>query len=162
MFALTAPSRCTQHSYLSRLQIGAGLQLTPNATRLLQKWSVYDTIRGQVCEPVTLTVHNYRGKILAHEENFDANIRRKYGAPFSDCHRVDLQQALVKRAKELGVIVVLNAKVTNVDFGSATGDRARVKTSEGQKYDADLIVGADGLWSVSAGFTGKPSFFTAR
>ncbi|KAH5846839.1 hypothetical protein HBI91_214770 [Parastagonospora nodorum] len=128
-------------------EIGAGLQLTPNATRLLQNWSVYDTIRGQVCEPVTLIVHNYRGKILAHEENFDANIRRKYGAPFSDCHRVDLQQALVKRAKELGVVVVLNAKVTNVDFGSTTGDRARVKTSEGQKYDADLIVGADGLWS---------------
>jgi salicylate hydroxylase len=53
----------------------------------------------------------------------------------------------VKRAKELGVQVVLNAKVTNVDFGSASGEKARVKTSEGQKYEADLIVGADGLWS---------------
>jgi salicylate hydroxylase len=140
------------HIYMCRtssllLQIGAGLQLTPNATRLLQQWGVYDTVRHQVCEPVTLTVHNYRGKILAHEENFDANIRRKYGAPFSDCHRVDLQQALVKRANELGVNVVLNAKVTNVDFGSSSGDRARVKTSEGEKYAADLIVGADGLWS---------------
>ena len=110
-------------------------------------WSVYDTIRHQVCEPVTLTVHNYRGNVLAHEENFDANMRRKYGAPFTDCHRVDLQQALVKRAKELGVPVVLNAKVTNVDFSSTTGDKARVKTSEGHKYDADLVVGADGLWS---------------
>jgi salicylate hydroxylase len=85
--------------------------------------------------------------VLAHEDSFGANIRRKYGAPFSDCHRVDLQQALVKRAKELGVTVVLNAKVTNIDFGSSSGDRARVKTSEGQKYSADLIVGADGLWS---------------
>jgi salicylate hydroxylase len=108
---------------------------------------VYDTVRHQVCEPIALTVHNYRGKVLAHEDNFDTNIRRKYGAPFSDCHRVDLQQALVKRAKELGATVVLNAKVTNVDFGSAPGDRAKVKTSEGQKYDANLIVGADGLWS---------------
>lgn len=43
--------------------------------------------------------------------------------------------------------VVLNAKVTNVDFGSASGEKARVKTLEGQKYEADLIVGADGLWS---------------
>jgi salicylate hydroxylase len=85
--------------------------------------------------------------MLAHEDNFDKNIRRKYGAPFSDCHRVDLQQALVKRAKDLGVAVVLNAKVTSVDFGSASGERATVQTLEGQRYDADLIVGADGLWS---------------
>jgi salicylate hydroxylase len=92
-------------------------------------------------------VHNYRGKVLAYEDSFNGNIRGKYSAPFSDCHRVDLQQALVKRAKELGVIVMLNAKVTNVDFGSSSGDRARVKTSEGEHYSGDLIVGADGLWS---------------
>ncbi|KAF1947166.1 FAD binding domain-containing protein [Clathrospora elynae] len=128
-------------------EIGAGLQLTPNATRLLQQWGVYTTIQHQVCEPATLTVHSYRGKVLAHEENFDSNIRRKYGAPILDCHRVHLQQALVKRAKELGVNVVLNAKVTNIGLGDSSGDRASVRTSEGHKYEADLIVGADGLWS---------------
>ncbi|EUC30727.1 hypothetical protein COCCADRAFT_103141 [Bipolaris zeicola 26-R-13] len=128
-------------------EVGAGLQLTPNATRLLQQWSVYDTIGDQVCEPTTLTVYNYRGETLAHEDNFGTNIRRKYGAPFSDCHRVDLQQALVRRVKELGVHVVLDAKVNGMDFGSAPGDRARVKSYQGQTYEADLIVGADGLWS---------------
>lgn len=128
-------------------QIGAGLQLTPNATRLLEEWSVYETIRDQVCEPTTLTVYNYRGKTLAHEHDFDKNIRRKYGAPFSDCHRVDLQRALVRRAKELGVQLVLDAKVADMDLGSAPGDRARVKSYKGQTYEADLVVGADGLWS---------------
>jgi len=131
----------------SVFQVGAGLQLTPNSTRLLQQWNVFDTIRHQVCEPTTMTIINYRGKVLAHEENFAANIRRKYGAPFVDCHRVDLQQALAKQAKELGVTLVLNARVTNIDLGSTSGDRARVRTSEGQKFEADLIVGADGLWS---------------
>ncbi|CAA9965571.1 FAD binding domain containing protein [Pyrenophora teres f. maculata] len=128
-------------------EIGAGLQLTPNSTRLLQRWNVFDTIQDQVCEPTTMTIINYRGKVLAREENFATNIRRKYGAPFADCHRVDLQQALARRAKELGVTLVLNARVTNIDLGSSLGDRARVKTSEGQKFEADLIVGADGLWS---------------
>ncbi|USP82776.1 hypothetical protein yc1106_10050 [Curvularia clavata] len=128
-------------------EIGAGLQLTPNATRLLQQWGVYETIRNQVCEPTTLTVYNYRGKILAHEDNFDANIRRKYGAPFSDCHRASLQKALGSRAKELGVRLVLDAKVTDMDLGNAPGDRARVKLYNNQTYEADLVVGADGLWS---------------
>jgi salicylate hydroxylase len=130
------------------LQIGAGLQLTPNATRLLQTWGVYETIKDRVCEPLTLTVHNYRGKVLAHEDNFDKNMRRKYGAPFSDCHRVDLQQALVKRAEELGVDVVLNAKVSKLDFGSTPGSSATLTTDAGQGFIADLVVGADGLWST--------------
>lgn len=95
-----------------------------------------------------MTIINYRGKVLAREENFDANIRRKYGAPFADCHRVDLQRALAERAKELGVTLILNARVTNIDLGYKSGDRARVKTSEGQEFEADLVVGADGLWSL--------------
>jgi salicylate hydroxylase len=108
---------------------------------------VYSTIRDQACEPTTLSVYNYRGETLAHEDNFGTNIRHKYGAPFSDCHRVDLQQALVRRAKALGVQVVLDAKVTGMEFGSAPGDTARATTYRGQTYEADLIVGADGLWS---------------
>ncbi|KAH7405690.1 hypothetical protein DE146DRAFT_420738 [Phaeosphaeria sp. MPI-PUGE-AT-0046c] len=129
-------------------EIGAGLQLTPNATKLLQAWGVLETIKDQVCEPKTLTVHSYKGKILAHEDGFDQNMRRKYNAPFADCHRVDLQQALVKRAEELGVDVVLNAKVSKIDFGSSQGSEATITTEAGQGYVADLVVGADGLWST--------------
>lgn len=122
--------------------------MTPNATRLLQTWGVFETIKHQVCEPKTLTVHSYKGTVLAHEDDFDQNMRRKYNAPFADCHRVDLQQALVKRAEELGVEVVLNAKVSKIDFGSASGSEATISTEAGQGYVADLVVGADGLWST--------------
>lgn len=115
---------------------------------MLQSWGVYETIKDKVCEPISLTVHSYKGKVLAHEEEFDKNIRRKYGAPFSDCHRVDLQQALVRRAEELGVDVVLNAKVKSIDFGSEPGSEAKITTEAGQGYIADLVVGADGLWST--------------
>lgn len=93
-------------------------------------------------------MYNYEGKILAHEDGFDRNIRKKYGAPFSDCHRVDLQQAMVKRAMELGVKVELSAKVSNLDFGSEKGSKATITTERGKKYEADLVVGADGLWST--------------
>jgi salicylate hydroxylase len=96
-------------------------------------------------------VYNYKGKVLAHEDDFDKNCRRKYKAPFSDCHRVDLQQALVKRAEELGVDVILNARVINLDFGSEEekgGQQARVSISNGTVFVADLVVAADGLWST--------------
>ncbi|KAL5114943.1 hypothetical protein ACEQ8H_007190 [Pleosporales sp. CAS-2024a] len=129
-------------------EIGAGLQLTPNATRLLQTWRVYELIEDQVCEPVSLTVHSYKGQVLAHEAQFDKSMRSKYGAPFADCHRVDLQRALVRRAEELGVRVELNAKVSFIDSGSSEGDLAKIVTEDNQAYVADLVVGADGLWST--------------
>ncbi|KAF2108919.1 FAD binding domain-containing protein [Lophiotrema nucula] len=133
-------------------EIGAGLQLTPNATRLLHKWGVYQNISGPT-EPRTCSVISYKGKLLAHEDRFDENIRRKYGAPFADCHRVDLQQALVKRAKELGVQVLLNKRVIGLDFEAGVGDEegppcVSISLENGGTIEADLIVGADGLWST--------------
>jgi salicylate hydroxylase len=133
-------------------EIGAGLQLTPNATRLLQRWNVYDAIRGP-CEPRTCTVYNYAGKTLAHEDDFGENCRRKYAAPFSDCHRVDLQQALVSRARELGVRVVLGARAKSINFDHQAQDGSKkaivLAVGEGGSvFEADLVVAADGLWSM--------------
>ncbi|KAF1954365.1 FAD binding domain-containing protein [Byssothecium circinans] len=134
-------------------EIGAGLQLTPNATRLLQQWSVYPLLHSP-CEPKTCTVYNYKGKLLAHEDNFGANCRRKYNAPFADCHRGDLQGALVQRASELGVVVELGERVTGMNLDvKADGEdggrkRARVATATGKTFSADLVVAADGLWST--------------
>lgn len=93
-------------------------------------------------EPTILTVHRYSGTVLARELEFDKNIRAKYSAPFVDLHRVDLQQALYDRARELNVNLHLNERVDNVD---PTGPS--LTTKSGNQYSADLVVGADGLWS---------------
>lgn len=89
-----------------------------------------------------MTVHRYSGKILACEPDFDKTIRSKYGAPFVDLHRVDLQQALYSRAINLGVKFHLNERVEIVDPTGPT-----LVTKLGHSYSADLVVGADGLWS---------------
>lgn len=67
---------------------------------------------------------------------------RKYGAPFWDLHRVDLQVAMLDRAKQLGVKLRLNAKLVDVDF-----DRPSIRLESGEELHADLLVSADGLWS---------------
>jgi salicylate hydroxylase len=96
-------------------------------------------------EPTSLTVRRYSdGRILAREHDFHKNIRQKYNAPFIDLHRVDLQQALAARARELGVRLLLGARVTSVDFSSAA---PTLTTESAQTLSGDLVVGADGLWS---------------
>ncbi|KAF7719711.1 Aromatic-ring hydroxylase-like protein [Penicillium ucsense] len=123
-------------------EVGAGLQITPNASRLLKQWQLRDSLWEAAAEPTKLTVHRYSGEILAHDDAFDKGIRTKYNAPFIDLHRVDLQQALFERAQELGVTFHLGERIALVDFETTT-----VYSETGHQFTGDLIVAADGLWS---------------
>ncbi|KAM0237866.1 hypothetical protein ACHAP5_008874 [Fusarium lateritium] len=127
-------------------EIGAGLQVTPNSSRLLRRWDLPQKFWDSVAEPTYLAVHRYSGQVLALENDFDKNIRKKYGAPFVDVHRVDLQLSLLERAQELGAKLELSQKVINIDF-----DIPEITTQNGIKAKADLIIAADGLWSRCRG-----------
>ncbi|KAK8112023.1 FAD binding domain-containing protein, partial [Apiospora kogelbergensis] len=134
-------------------EIGAGLQLTPNCTRILQQWNLSARLWASGAEPTSLTVHRCTGKVLAQEDDFNKNIRAKYGAPFLDMHRIDLQQALYERACELGVQFRMNQRVQSIDFYL---DRPELTTESGTQAQADLIVAGDGLWSACrSSFLGK-------
>lgn len=123
-------------------EVGAGLQITPNASKILQHWQLPQAFWDTGAEPTKLTVHRYTGDVLAHQATFSKKIRARYGAPFIDMHRADLQRALVARAKEVGVQFFLGERVDSIDFEKTT-----VKTVAGNSYSGDLIVAADGLWS---------------
>ncbi|KAI6763229.1 hypothetical protein HG531_013126 [Fusarium graminearum] len=124
------------------LKVGAGLQVTPNASRLLHQWDLPQRFWDSVAEPTYLAVHRYSGQLLALEEDFDKKIRKQYGAPFVDVHRVDLQLSLLERAQELGAKLKLSQKVIDIDFNTP-----KVTTQDGTEAKADLIIAADGLWS---------------
>lgn len=124
-------------------EVGAGLQVTPNASRILQTWGMPDTLWRSGAEPTCLYVHRYDGKILAQEDDFNVKMRRKYRAPFVDLHRVDLQLALVERATALGVQIRLGQRIDGIDLASTSISSAATGTSA----RGDLIIAGDGLWS---------------
>ncbi|KAJ5683988.1 uncharacterized protein N7477_000333 [Penicillium maclennaniae] len=132
-------------------EVGAGLQITPNAARLLKYWELSASLWEAAAEPTKLTVHRYSGQVLAHDSNFDKNIRAKYDAPFVDLHRGDLQLALFARAKDLGVTFHFGERIERIDF-----DTTVVHSVAGKTFSGDLIVAADGLWSqCREAFVGK-------
>lgn len=126
-------------------EIGAGLQITPNASRLFREWDLEARIEAAAAEPTVLTVHRYSdGKVLAQERDFEKKIRRKYGAPFVDMHRVDLQKILFDKALSLGVTVELDTRVSAIE---STPAGPQVLLDAGKRVSGDMVVGADGLWS---------------
>jgi salicylate hydroxylase len=133
----------------------AGLQLTPNSTRLFKVWGIYDALAPVASLPPTLSVWRYDGtKLLAHDASFQTNIHARYQFPFWDVHRADLQSAMAARAAALGVTLRLSAKVVTVNFSSSPS----ATLDSGEVVSTDVILCADGLWSQIRGqFLGRPS-----
>ncbi|CAK3842277.1 FAD NAD(P)-binding domain-containing [Lecanosticta acicola] len=124
-------------------EIGAGFQITPNASKIFKQYGVLGQLESKAAEPTLLQVRQWSdGKILSKTENWNVEMQTKYNAPFWDLHRVDVQRTLADRARELGVEIKLGARVEDIDF-----DQAIVKLASGETLQADLLVGADGLWS---------------
>lgn len=121
-------------------QIGAGLQLTPNATRLLARWGLRSHIESLVTDPQVFSVLRYSdGKVLAERQKYGEEMLSKYKANFWDIHRADLQIALFRRAEELGVEFRFNSLVKEHDF-----DNCAITLSNGDRLEGDLIIAADG------------------
>ena len=124
-------------------EVGAGLQISPSASRLFRRWGVFDELEACAAVPTTFSVRRYDGRrVLAHESLFQEKVMNRYGSPFWDIHRADLQQVLVARAKALGVAFRLSAEVLDINLADA-----EVILAGGEKVCGDLILAADGLWS---------------
>ncbi|OTB18543.1 hypothetical protein K445DRAFT_309274 [Daldinia sp. EC12] len=124
-------------------KIGNGMQITPNASLILQRWGLSDNLWASAAEPTSFTIRRYSGEALAVEEDWKNKIRARYGAPFIELHRVDFQKALYERAKELGVQFRFGEKISRVNF--ETGETT---SQSGTSTRGDLVVAADGLWSL--------------
>ena len=77
-------------------EVGAGVQLGPNVTRILKSWGVYQSLDAYVYEPSSLEVHiAFSGQLLATLP-LGESFRDRYGAPYHTVHRADLHAALLE------------------------------------------------------------------
>ncbi|KAK7707405.1 hypothetical protein SLS57_009275 [Botryosphaeria dothidea] len=124
-------------------EIGAGVQVPPNATRLLLRWGMRPFLAPHVIEPSGSVFRRWEDSSVVGRIALGAEIGRVFGAPFWVVHRADYQRALYERAVEVGVEVVFGARVEEVDaeMGCARWDAGR------KERRGDLVVAADGIHS---------------
>lgn len=125
-------------------ELGAGLQLAPNATRLLQEWGLLDELRELGHEPRRLVLADaVTGRELTALDLTGAFVER-YGAPYVLAHRGDLLQLLVRACRRSGVELEAAREVTTA---TPTADAVVVECGDGSAYRARAVIAADGLHS---------------
>ena len=130
----------------SRLgEVGAGLQLSANATRVLDGLGVGDALRRVASQPDGKEVRLWSTGQTWKLFDLGPESVARYGHPYLTMYRPDLHGLLVEavEAAQPGAIR-LGAKCTGF---ADDGTSVVATTDDGQRFDGDVLIGADGVHS---------------
>ena len=166
---LAAAVACGQRGVSVRLieraaqlsEVGAGIQIGPNVTRILQAWGLGAALAQVAAFPKQLQARDAQTGQVLGTLPLGARTQLLYGAPYATIHRADLQDLLLKAVLGLGVDMLLGQTVRGWE---ANETDLLVNTLEGLTLQASALIGADGVWSnVRQQLMGdKPARFTGH
>jgi len=128
-------------------EIGAGIQLAPNALRILDGLGVLPELMAQAVRLGHLVLmHADTGEHLT-TVNFGEPFERRYGYAYTVMHRGDLLAVLSDACRaEDRITLETSREVTEL---SDDGGTARIGFADGGGYECGAVIGADGLWSAA-------------
>lgn len=124
-------------------EVGAGVQLAPNATRLLHRLGLADRLRDAAVRPTAVEMRRWDDSRLLARTALGDDCEELYGAPYYTVHRADLHQALLTRMAEGGLHIGKRCVAVEQQ-----ADCVLLRFEDGSERQADLVVGADGIHSV--------------
>ncbi|MGI9351251.1 MAG: FAD-dependent monooxygenase [Rhizobiaceae bacterium] len=128
--------------------IGAGIQISPNAFRVLEDIGLGDELSSSGMFPDAIKVHDGTKGHLVTSIPLGQVIRKKFGSPYCVIHRADLQSILLDRC--------LSNSLIKIHFGSEVSDfrtdgasiNADISSKNGKvQIEGSVLVAADGIWS---------------
>jgi salicylate hydroxylase len=137
-------------------EIGAGLQLSPNATRILDRLGVLENLGATAVRPEAVVIR--RAATLAEISRVPLGdfAEQRWGAPYLVAHRADLQQALLTTLGANPNIRLITGALVR-DFAHEGGQTSLSVKIAGETADwhGELAIGADGVWSAIRGLAGE-------
>ncbi|MEN0138487.1 MAG: FAD-dependent monooxygenase [Rhodococcus sp. (in: high G+C Gram-positive bacteria)] len=126
-------------------EIGAGLQIGPNATRALDRLGLLDELTDVAVHPSSAIVHDaYTGEVLTALD-FGPRFLARYGYPYLVAHRSDVLTILLQACRRQPLITLENNRTVHTVTEAA--HHAVISFTDGDEYTADVVVGADGIKS---------------
>jgi salicylate hydroxylase len=127
-------------------ELGAGIQLTPNATRILRALNVLQPIARHGFYPRAAQFRAARSGFIIGFLPLGEFAESRYGAPYLHVHRDDLHRSLRDSAVVRGIPLHLGKAVTDyAELGD--GDEIELRFADHTTARCDLLIGADGIKS---------------
>src|SRR5947207_3362310 len=124
-------------------RIGAGIQMSPNAMRVLRALGLEPQLRRQAFEPRAWTARVWDTGEHLSELTFGAAAEKQYGAPYLLMHRGDLHSALFSAVPP--ELIAYERKLVGLD---RNGAGVTLRFADGESATADAVIGADGVHSL--------------
>jgi salicylate hydroxylase len=125
-------------------RVGADINLTPNAVRVLDSLGVVPTLQKTAARPTHRISRMWdTGEETSRLEMAEA-AERKYGAPQLTIHRADLLNALREQLPAQDIL--LSHRVESIDIA---GQKPKIGFADKPAREVDVLIGADGIHSLT-------------
>ncbi len=127
-------------------EIGAGIQLGPNAFSAFDALGVGEAARGRGGYTDEMVMHDALDERCVGRIPTGEAFRRRFGNPYAVIHRADVHRSLLEGAERTGRIAV--ATGTAVQRVEQTSDGVTVIDAAGRAHHGAALIGADGVKSA--------------
>ena len=140
-------------------RIGAGIQMSPNAMRVLRALGLEPHLRQRAFAPRGWMHRVWDSGEYMSELTFTAEDEKRYGAPYLLLHRGDLHAALHSAVPT--ELIAFDKKLVGLE---RSGGGVALAFADGSRVVADAVIGADGVHSLVRAFLLGPERpkFTGR
>jgi 3-hydroxybenzoate 6-monooxygenase len=127
-------------------EIGAGIQLGPNAFAAFDALGIGEKARGRAVYTDEMVMHDALDETLVGRIPTGEAFRVRFGNPYAVIHRADVHMSLLEGAQESDRIEVLTS--TTVQRVDQDDDGVTVHDASGGKHRGIALIGADGVKSA--------------
>ena len=129
-------------------EIGAGIQLGPNAFHAFDALGVGDKARGRAVYTECMVMHDAVDETLVGRLETGEAFRQRFGNPYAVIHRADVHLSLLEGAQETGRVTFhTNTRVARIEQDEAAGTVTAIDQN-GQRWTGQALIGAEGGKSV--------------
>jgi 2-polyprenyl-6-methoxyphenol hydroxylase-like FAD-dependent oxidoreductase len=142
-------------------EIGAGIQLGPNAFHAFDALGVGEKARGRAVYTDHMVMHDALDEYQVGKIPTGEAFRQRFGNPYAVIHRVDVHLSLLEGAQETGQVEFLTS--TRAERIEQDAEGVTVVDQHGQAHQGVALIGADGVKSVvRQQFVGDPARVTGH
>ncbi|MEO8120064.1 MAG: 3-hydroxybenzoate 6-monooxygenase [Rhodoferax sp.] len=127
-------------------EIGAGIQLGPNAFHAFDALGVGDKARSRSVFTDEMVMHDALDETLVGRIPTGEAFRQRFGNPYAVIHRVDVHLSLLEGAQETGKVEFMTS--TRVERIEQDEQGVTVHDQHGKAHRGVALIGADGVKSV--------------